>query len=52
MINRASLLSDLQSLLRQLEADLIQRSTSKDVPEVGEWLQAEFKKASEAKRTA
>ena len=52
MINRSSLLSDLQSVLRQLEADLIQRSTSPDVPEVGEWLQAEFKKASAAKRTA
>jgi hypothetical protein len=52
MINRSSLLSDLQSVLRQLEADLIQRSTSPDVPEVGTWLQAEFAKASEAKRTA
>ncbi len=52
MINRASLLSDLQSVLRQLEADLIQRSTSSDVPEVGSWLQAEFAKASKAKRTA
>jgi len=52
MINRSSLLSDLQSVLRQLEADLIQRSTSTDVPEVGVWLQAEFAKASEAKRTA
>ena len=52
MIDRKTLLSDLQSVLRQLEADLIQRSTSPDVPEVGAWLQTEFAKASEAKRTA
>ncbi len=51
MINRKTLLSDLQSVLRQLEADLIQRSSSPDVPEVGAWLQAEFAKASAAKRT-
>ena len=52
MMNRNALLSDLQSVLRQLETDLIQRSSSADVPEVGAWLQAEFAKASTAKRTA
>jgi len=36
MINRAQLLTDLQALLRKLEADLLERSDSFDVPEVGE----------------
>ena len=52
MINRTALLSDLQSVLRKLEADLLERTTSSEVPEVGEWLRAEYQKAKEAERTA
>ena len=52
MIDRAELLSDLQGLLRTLEADLLERSTSVEVPEVGEWLRAEYAKAKDAERTA
>ena len=52
MIDRHQLLSDLQSLLRTLEADLLDRSTSDEVPEVGEWLQAEYEAAKQAGRTA
>ncbi|MEZ5941185.1 MAG: hypothetical protein R3C18_07325 [Planctomycetaceae bacterium] len=52
MINRQVLLSDLQSLLRKLEADLLERTTSSEVPEVGEWLRAEYKQAKDAERTA
>ena len=48
MIDRHQLLSDLQSLLRTLEADLLDRSTSDEVPEVGEWLQAEYEAAKQA----
>ncbi|WP_291166828.1 BREX-2 system adenine-specific DNA-methyltransferase PglX [Gimesia sp.] len=52
MINRSELLSDLQSLLRKLEADLLVRTSSVEVPEVGEWLRAEYQKAKDAERTA
>ena len=52
MINRQALLSDLQSLLKNLEADLLERTESDDVPEVGEWLRAEYQKAKDAERTA
>ncbi|MAX35349.1 MAG: SAM-dependent methyltransferase [Gimesia sp.] len=52
MINRSELLSDLQSLLRKLEADLLERTSSAEVPEVGEWLRAEYQKAKDAERTA
>ena len=52
MIDRPALLSDLQSLLKRLEADLLERSTSAEVPEVGEWLRAEYKAARDAERTA
>lgn len=52
MINRQQLLSDLQRLLRILETDLLNRSESSEVPEVGQALQAEYQKAKEAERTA
>ena len=52
MIERTKLLTDLQSLLRKLEADLLERTTSDEVPEVGEWLRAEYQKAKDAERTA
>ncbi|MBN68572.1 MAG: SAM-dependent methyltransferase, partial [Gimesia sp.] len=52
MINRSELLSDLQSLLRKLEADLLERTSSEDVPEVGDWLRAEYQAAKDAERTA
>ena len=35
MIDRAALVTDLQKLLKRLEADLLQRSESAEVPEVG-----------------
>jgi hypothetical protein len=52
MIDRTRLLSDLQRLLRTLEADLLERSTSKEVLEVGQTLQTEYQKATKAERTA
>src|SRR5262245_30930092 len=52
MINRQALLSDLQELLRKLEADLLDRSDSAEVPEVGRTLRFEFEKAQAAERTA
>ena len=52
MIDRAQLLSDLQKLLRTLESDLLERSESDDVPEVGQALRAEYQKAKKAERTA
>ncbi|MHC4404767.1 MAG: DUF7008 domain-containing protein [Planctomycetota bacterium] len=52
MIDRQALLSDLQALLRALEADLLERSDSAEVPEVGQTLRAEFQKAKKAERTA
>lgn len=52
MIDRGKLLSDLQSLLRKLEADLQERSDSRDVPEVGQTLRDEHQKAQKANRTA
>jgi hypothetical protein len=52
MINRLSLLSDLQKLLTRLEADLLERSECTDIPEVGRTLRAEFERAHKAKRTA
>ncbi len=52
MINRQELLSDLQTLLRTLEDDLIARSDSDELPDVRDWLQAEYDKAKEAERTA
>lgn len=52
MINRSALLTDLQALLKRLEADLLERSESGDVPDVGQTLRAEYKRAKEAERTA
>src|SRR3990172_3469246 len=52
MIDRAALLSDLQKLLTKLEADLLERSESADVPEVGTTLRTEYDRAKTAERTA
>ena len=52
MIDRQALLSDLQTVLRNLEADLLERTESNEVPEVGEWLRAEYQKAKDAERTS
>jgi hypothetical protein len=52
MIDRTQLLSDLQTLVRQLENDLQERINSPEVPEVGERLKAEYQKAKKAERTA
>lgn len=52
MINRQQLLADLQSVLRKLEADLLERTDSDEVPEVGEWLRAKYQTAKDAGRTA
>ena len=51
MIDRAALLTDLQGLLRTIEADLLERSDSAEVPEVGQWLRSEYANAKEAERT-
>jgi hypothetical protein len=52
MIDRARLLSDLQKLLQRLEADLLERSASAEVPEVGSTLRSEYDRAKTAQRTA
>lgn len=52
MINRAALLSGLQGLLKRLEDDLLQRSESAEVPQVGQRLREEYEKAKKAQRTA
>ena len=52
VINREALLSDLQDLVQKLELDLIARSDDDSVPEVRDALNAEFKKATDAERTA
>jgi hypothetical protein len=52
MIHRQVLLTDLQKLLQRLEADLLERSESADVPEVGKTLRAEYDRAKTAERTA
>ena len=52
MINRQTLLSDLQKLLQKLEADLLERSMSAEVPEVGTRLKEEHERATKAQRTA
>ena len=52
MINRQTLLADLQKLLARLEADLLQRSESAEVPQVGQWLREEYQRAKTAQRTA
>ena len=52
MIHRTALLSDLQKLLKKLEADLLERSQSTEIPEVGAQLRSEYEEATEAHRTA
>lgn len=52
MIDRVALLADLQKLLQRLEADLLERSESAEVPEVGATLRAEYDRAKTAERTA
>ena len=52
MINRQTLLSDLQKLLQKLEADLLERSMSAEFPEVGTRLKEEHERATKAQRTA
>jgi hypothetical protein len=52
MINRQALLADLQKFLQRIEADLLERSESTEVPEVPAALRAEYEKASRAERTA
>jgi hypothetical protein len=52
MIDRQALLSDLQSLLQRLESDLLQRSESAEVPDVGQRLRDEYERAKKAERTA
>ncbi len=52
MIDRLALLSDLRDLLKQLEADLLERSESAEVPDVGKALRAEYDRARAAERTA
>lgn len=46
------LLTDLQALLRSLEADLLDRSDSDAIPEVRQTLRSEYRKAQEAERTS
>lgn len=52
MIDRHALLSDLQVVLKELEADLLERSESSDVPDVSRTLRAEYDRAQQAHRTA
>ena len=52
MINRQALLADLQKFLQRIEADLLERSESTEVPEVPVALHAEYEKAAKAERTA
>jgi hypothetical protein len=52
MIDRAALLSDLQKLLPKIEADLLERSESAEVPDVGRTLREEYQAAQAAERTA
>jgi hypothetical protein len=52
LINRQALLTDLQKLLTRLEADMLERSESAEVPDVGQTLRAEYVRAKDAERTA
>ena len=52
MIERKRLLNDLQKLLPKIEADLLERSESAEVPDVGRTLREEFTAAQAADRTA
>ena len=51
MIDRQRLLSDLQDVLETLEADLLERSESDEVPAVGEKLRAEYERAKIIERS-
>jgi hypothetical protein len=52
MIDRTKILTDLQAVLRNLEADLLERSESEEVSEVGETLRSDYQQARTAERTA
>jgi hypothetical protein len=52
LIDREALLSDLQKLLPKIEADLLERSESPEVPDVGRTLRDEYSQAQAAARTA
>src|SRR5271157_3795474 len=52
MIDRKALLEDLQRLLPKIEADLLERSESAEVPDVGRTLREEHAEAQAAERTA
>lgn len=52
MIDRERLLTDLQKLLQKLEADLLERSESAEVPHVGQTLRDDYEQAKSAARTA
>ena len=52
MIDRQALVSDLQKLLKKLEADLLERSEAAEVAEVGDRLRLEFEEAKKSERTA
>jgi hypothetical protein len=52
MIDRQKLLTDLQGVLKTIEADLLERSESSDVPDVGQKLREEYAAAQSANRTA
>lgn len=52
MIDAPQLLADLKPLLRTLEQDLLERSESDEVPEVGRRLRAEHLEAKRIERTA
>jgi hypothetical protein len=51
-IARSSLLKDLQVLLKKLEDDLIDRSTSTEIPEIGLRLRSTYEQAKKAQHTA
>ena len=51
-IARSSLLKDLQVLLKKLEDDLIDRSTSTEIPEIGMRLRSSYEQAKKAQHTA
>jgi N-6 DNA Methylase len=51
-IARSSLLKDLQVLLKKLEDDLIDRSTSTEIPEIGLRLRSSYEQAKSAQHTA
>jgi hypothetical protein len=52
MIDRQTLLANLQRLPPKIEADLLERSDSSEVPDVGRKLREEYTAAQSANRTA